>query len=348
MKKIFRLNLQAQIIFSFFVIISLSFVASYIATETIWQRTIDERNVEYRSKITKSVSDSLATYYQSWGSFDQGFENVLVREMTNLGLAAEDSIGVVDQNYEWIIASPNAINLETDYVKKMIDEDKYIISPINIDFSNDFFDQLYGREIRRIREGYRLGLVPREVAEQMIIDLQNNQNTSNFKVSEADGTYNTKTVGYLVFINKNINLEKAYENLLIMSFMGIFLISIIVAYFISLQIASPVKNLRFATEKISRGVFQRIEDDYSSAELSNLTESFNTMVDKMTEIQTQREQLFSDISHELRNPLTVLRVNIEGIMENKIQVNQKKLLQINDQIILLSKLIDDLSLIATA
>ena len=130
--------------------------------------------------------------------------------------------------------------------------------------------------------------------------------------------------------------------------MGIFLISIIVAYFISLQIASPVKNLRFATEKISRGVFQRIEDDYSSAELSNLTESFNTMVDKMTEIQTQREQLFSDISHELRNPLTVLRVNIEGIMENKIQVNQKKLLQINDQIILLSKLIDDLSLIATA
>ena len=229
MKKIFRLNLQAQIIFSFFIIISLSFVASYIATETIWQRTIDERNVEYRSKITKSVSDSLATYYQSWGSFDQGFENVLVREMTNLGLAPEDSIGVVDQNYEWIIASPNAINLETDYIKKMIDEDKYIISPINIDFSNDFFDQLYGREIRRIREGYRLGLVSREVAEQMIIDLQNNQNNSNFKVSEADGTYNTKTVGYLVFINKNINLEKAYENLLIMSFMGIFLISIIVA-----------------------------------------------------------------------------------------------------------------------
>ena len=82
--------------------------------------------------------------------------------MTNLGLAPEDSIGVVDQNYEWIIASPNAINLETDYIKKMIDEDKYIISPINIDFSNDFFDQLYGREIRRIREGYRLGLVSRD------------------------------------------------------------------------------------------------------------------------------------------------------------------------------------------
>ena len=28
--------------------------------------------------------------------------------MTNLGLAPEDTIGVVDQNYEWIIVSPNA------------------------------------------------------------------------------------------------------------------------------------------------------------------------------------------------------------------------------------------------
>ena len=138
MKKIFRLNLQAQIIFSFFVIISLSFVASFIATETIWKRSIDERNLEYRSKITNIVSNSLGTYYQSWGSFDQGFENVLLKEMTNLGLAPEDTIGVVDQNYEWIIASPNAINLETDYVKKMIDDDKYIISPINMIFRKIF------------------------------------------------------------------------------------------------------------------------------------------------------------------------------------------------------------------
>ena len=79
MKKIFRLNLQAQIIFSFFVIISLSFVASFIATETIWKRSIDERNLEYRSKITNIVSNSLGTYHQSWGSFDQGFENVLLK-----------------------------------------------------------------------------------------------------------------------------------------------------------------------------------------------------------------------------------------------------------------------------
>lgn len=119
----FKFKLQTQIIISFLLIISLSFIFSYVATDTIWQRNIQERNEEYRSKVSKSVSDSLATYYQSWGSFEQGFENVLVREMTNLDLDPnEDSIGVVDENYEWIIASPNAIKINSSNLQEMISE----------------------------------------------------------------------------------------------------------------------------------------------------------------------------------------------------------------------------------
>ena len=164
MSKMFRFKLQTQIIFSFLVIISLSFIASYIATKTIWQRNIEERNEEYRSKISKSLSDSLATYYQFWGSFEKGFENVLVREMINLGLDPnEDSIGVVDENYEWIIASPNAIDLDSNILKKMISDGNYIISPIDVEFSNNnFFDPLIGREIRRVREDSGLGMFSKE------------------------------------------------------------------------------------------------------------------------------------------------------------------------------------------
>jgi len=347
----FKFKLQTQIIISFLLIISLSFIFSYVATDTIWQRNIQERNEEYRSKVSKSVSDSLATYYQSWGSFEQGFENVLVREMTNLDLDPnEDSIGVVDENYEWIIASPNAIKINSSNLQEMISDEKYIISPIDVNFSNKGFDSPidFARQIRRVQEGYRLGLLSIEDVEKNISLLRQYNNITAIQVADSDLSTNIKTVGYLVFVNKEINLIEAYENLIIISFFGIFLLSVVVAYFISLQIASPVKKLTFATNRISKGVFEPIQEINSGYELSELTNSFNLMVNKMKQIQTQREKLFSDISHELRNPLTVLRVNIEGILENKIQINDKKLHQINDQIILLSKLIDDLSLIANA
>ena len=242
----FRFKLQTQIIFSFLVIISLSFIASYVATETIWQRNTEERNEEYRSKISKSISDSLATYYQSWGSFEKGFDNVLVREMTNLGLDPnEDSIGVVDENYQWIIASPNAIDLDSNILQEMISDGKYIISPIDVEFSTkDSFPLLIGREIRRINEGYRLGIISREEAEKNLLDLQGKQNNYfGIQVSDSDQSQNIKTVGYLVFVNKEINLIKAYKNIIRVSFVGIFFLSIVVAYFISLQIASPVNKL---------------------------------------------------------------------------------------------------------
>ncbi|MBK89577.1 MAG: hypothetical protein CL772_00165 [Chloroflexi bacterium] len=347
----FKFKLQTQITISFLLIISLSFIFSYVATDTIWQRNIQERNEEYRSKVSKSISDSLATYYQSWGSFEQGFENVLVREMTNLDLDPnEDSIGVVDENYEWIIASPNAIKINSMNLQQMISDEKYIISSIDVNFSNKAFDSPtdFARQIRRVQESYRLGLLSREDVEKSISLLRQYNNNFAIQVADSDLSNNIKTVGYLVFVNKEINLIEAYENLIIISFFGIFLLSVVVAYFISLQIASPVKKLTFATNKVSKGVFEPIQDINSGYELSDLTNSFNLMVNKMKQIQTQREQLFSDISHELRNPLTVLRVNIEGILEKKIQLNDKKLHQINDQIILLSKLIDDLSLIANA
>ena len=39
-----------------------------------------------------------------------------------------------------------------------------------------------------------------------------------------------------------------------------------------------------------------------------MASSFNQMSEKIKVIENQREQLFSDIAHELRNPLTALKV----------------------------------------
>ena len=84
----------------------------------IWQKNVEERNSLYRERISLSISETLAMYYNSRGSFDGGFENVLVNLMTNVGLDPEkDSVGVIDSNFEWIIASPEAIKQNKSLVK---------------------------------------------------------------------------------------------------------------------------------------------------------------------------------------------------------------------------------------
>ena len=66
---------QKKIIFSFFILIFLSFVGSYIATTQIWQRNLEERNNVYRERISKSISETLAIEMLenlSIGKIDQG------------------------------------------------------------------------------------------------------------------------------------------------------------------------------------------------------------------------------------------------------------------------------------
>ncbi len=343
------MRLQLKIILSFFVFIFLSFIASYITMYVIWQKNVEERNSLYRERISLSISETLAMYYNSRGSFDGGFENVLVNLMTNVGLDPEqDSVGVIDSNFEWIIASPEAIKQNKSLVKNKIDSNEYLVYPIMVDFEKiyqpdeNFIDPIK----RRITEAYRLGFITAERASIMISQIEENQSSILNVFNNPD---NLKLVGSLVFLNEELKLENKYFDLLLISFFIIIFISIIVAYLISRQIASPINKLTNATLKISEGIFEPIEMKKSSnSEFSLLTKSFNSMTNRMQEIQTQRKQLFSDIAHELRNPLTVLRINIEGILDNKINPSEEKFEQINDQIILLSNLVNDLSLIATS
>jgi len=348
------MRLQLKIILSFFIFIFLSFLASYITMYVIWQKNVEERNSLYRERISKSISHTLAIYYQSSGSFDRGFENILVNLMTNVGLDPEkDSVGIIDSNFEWIIASPEAIKQNKDLVKNKINANEYLVYPIMVDFKNISQTEEHFIDIntRRIREAYRLGYISSELANIMISQLKENE-ANLIKLFLKDGVDNTSEnlnlVGSLVFLNEELKLENKYFNFLLISFFIIFFISIVVAYFISKQIASPINKLTNATLKISEGIFEPIEINTFSKESKILTKSFNSMTNHMKEIQNQRKQLFSDISHELRNPLTVLRINIEGILDNKIKPSDKKFQQINDQIILLSNLVDDLSLIATS
>ena len=51
-------------------------------------------------------------------------------------------------------------------------------------------------------------------------------------------------------------------------------------------------------------------------ELGNLARAFNRMSERLREMLTAREQLLLDVSHELRSPLTRMKVALEFIPEN--------------------------------
>ncbi|MCK4777333.1 MAG: HAMP domain-containing protein [Actinomycetia bacterium] len=121
-----------------------------------------------------------------------------------------------------------------------------------------------------------------------------------------------------------------------------FIFSFILSYVISRKIVVPVRELSEAAEKLAHGEFSQRVNVRTNDELGELAETFNFMAKKLEDNERTRKNMLSDIAHELRTPITTLRGNLEGFMEGVIPPDKEKIAEIHEEVILLSRLVDDL------
>jgi two-component system, OmpR family, sensor histidine kinase MtrB len=90
------------------------------------------------------------------------------------------------------------------------------------------------------------------------------------------------------------------------------LLGIVLGRFARRRALRPLTDVSQAAVAIARGRLDtRLETDTADPNLEGLTSSFNTMVDQL-QARIQREARFnSDVSHELRSPLTTLSASLE-------------------------------------
>jgi signal transduction histidine kinase len=82
------------------------------------------------------------------------------------------------------------------------------------------------------------------------------------------------------------------------------------------RILKPVQWLRKGVDEISIGHFDIKIPRYKNDEFGRLTEAFNEMVQRIKEMILSRDQLLLNVSHELRSPLTRIRVALEFIQDS--------------------------------
>jgi signal transduction histidine kinase len=93
---------------------------------------------------------------------------------------------------------------------------------------------------------------------------------------------------------------------------------IFVGAFLSIRwILKPVRWLNEGVREVSRGNLKHRVPVNRSDELRDLAEAFNDMTDRIRNMLHTKEQLLLDVSHELRSPLTRVRVALEFLPEGK-------------------------------
>ena len=155
---------------------------------------------------------------------------------------------------------------------------------------------------------------------------------------------NGETTGYVfcgVTSEKINSLMSTTVKAIIMTCLWVLLAALIAVYFISERIIGPLKEMSNAAKAFAAGKLDVRVPVRGRDEISELAVAFNDMAASLTDLENTRSSFLSNVSHDLRTPMTTISGFIDGILDGTIPADKQEyyLRMIGDEIRRLSRLV---------
>lgn len=140
------------------------------------------------------------------------------------------------------------------------------------------------------------------------------------------------------------NMEHVYRIVWLLVFIGILSSAVIINYFAKKLIINPLSELNYAANKLAKGEVERRVEIKAEDEIGELGKSFNIMAESLERVEKNRRDFISNVSHELRSPITSIKGFIAGILDGVITRDKENyyLSIVYDEVNRLSRLVGDL------
>lgn len=148
------------------------------------------------------------------------------------------------------------------------------------------------------------------------------------------------------FSLKSINrLYHKYQNITLTVTLLLSFIVLIISILYSGQIVRPMNKVASSIATITAGDFSETMDLRSYAEEEKITDNFNNMLSGLQNLEDARQEFVSNVSHELKTPITSVKVLAESLIGQEgmpEELYQEFLVDINEELERMNKIINDL------
>ncbi|HET9855537.1 MAG TPA: HAMP domain-containing sensor histidine kinase [Methylomirabilota bacterium] len=93
------------------------------------------------------------------------------------------------------------------------------------------------------------------------------------------------------------------------------LLALVASALLAYRMARSLGRLSAATTSLAAGTWTGPLAVTGRDEISELSRAFNQMADRLSEVERLKEEFFSHVSHDLRNPLAAIRLSAEALQE---------------------------------
>lgn len=110
------------------------------------------------------------------------------------------------------------------------------------------------------------------------------------------------------------------------------------------RLSKPIEDIQEAAMNIKKGHYKAVRMETAGPlEIARLAETIEDVAKQLEQQESIRKRMTSDIAHEMRSPLAVIRSQIEAIMDGVLEPDIERLARLNGEVMRLTKLMDDLN-----
>lgn len=275
-------NLIMSMKFRVFIIVSLAIIIPAVAANVFIMEVASNSYVNKKIDRFKSNNTMLKNSIVSAGYIDNPASDVINTKIEQLASEYNCRIEVINRNYKIVKDTDSSEEGKTSIAENVL-------------------KCLNGESIytKNIEDKYVEFAIPLTTS---MINPEGKTKTSisgalyiNYSIADVD-TYKQELSKYVIMIN-----------LLLVIF------ALAIAWLCSRILSRPIKSIEDSIEQISRGNMDAIEvKDYS--EIQNIIQEFNQIMEKINIQEQSRQEFVSNVSHELKTPITSMKVLAESLL----------------------------------
>ncbi|GAB6168592.1 HAMP domain-containing sensor histidine kinase [Clostridium carnis] len=267
-----------------------------------------ERQISLEKQMNLIETATLNFLNQNSNSVYEELRSVMKAVKSNIGM---DSIIVDNLGYAYVVSSDNLNKLK--YTKLNIPQD----------------------ELEKFKNGEAEGL--------LVVTEKNLKQKIHIKPVFNNGFFS----GTIVLLGNDYyweGLTDVYQSIWISLAIALILSCAVAYYFTRKILIKPLSEINNAAKRLAKGDVEKRVYINSKDEIGELAESFNIMAESLEKVDKKRREFISNVSHELRSPITSIKGFITGILDGVIPKDRENyyLNIVSDEVCRLSRLVNDL------
>lgn len=155
-------------------------------------------------------------------------------------------------------------------------------------------------------------------------------------------------VGAIVMNSSTKDIESilsAMEQRAIIFYLALTIFIVIFALYLSSRLTNPLTKVVSSIDRLTEGYMDEEVSIKGYYEIEKISDSFNKMINRMQKIENTRQEFVSNVSHELKTPITSIKVLADSLLmqeDTPVELYREFLVDITEEIERENKIINDL------